>query len=1253
MEDQLLPPKTEEPTREARRRTLRQQTFDFLEAKTARGLYYEVFTIGLICLNVLTFMLGTDKVINHHCADTFGDRNITSDDSCEVFQWVEVFTVSIFTIEYIVRVWASVEDEAYNHSRCRWMVSWWSFVDLVSIVPFYVDLMLPQDLPSSQFLRLMRLFRMMRVEGRFLEAFTMFDDVFTKHKDILATTGFVGVAVWIILASLYYLAEKNNDQMDGKFSSIPSASYYTLCNLFGEFPEADNHSTWGKIIGVFIQVVAVAVFGIPTAIMGDGFQGMVEEKRQKDKDNAEEAPEERKELPPLAQDSQFQVDLWKFLHAKSRNGEFFELAINWLIALNVLCFLLNTVDAITEHHVVDQLLDGFEAVSVVIFTVEYLLRVYAAGTQGDGVDNAAERDFRGLAGKLRFLVSFYALVDLISVAPWYINLMLGNGTGNGSTFVRVLRLVRMLKADQYVNAFTQIDDIIGASKGVLMVTGFAAIVMWIFFSTLMYFTEFKLPGTANNQLLTAPDLLTVGADKCLKGIFGPPPDMPSCDYPVSADQTPCELNECADIVCNCIPYERYVYRSVPAAMWITLLNLTGEVPLDAYTSWGKLINGIIGIVAVGSFSIPVGLLGAGFESWIEEKEGENEEEEEDQDEVISVSDADSTVPPEGSNPTRWNLLRFLDGKTTWGFRFEMFILALILLSVTYAVVSTLNSVGEPTSLQWCEGAVVVIFTLEYLARLYAIAESHEYADCQYPRLNYLISFYALVDLLAILPWYLQYMFQGTGFGDWMDDHDKELRMFRMLRLFKLDKYVPSITLIDDACRKKAYPLKITCFVATVFWIIFASLLYLTEKDDQACTNPDPSDSYPQSDDAWVESSVGWKWPATQAVCASNGLQSTRFQNVPNAMTFTMFLLTGDYPLTDFSFWGKAVNFFMILFAVSMVAIPSGLLASGFQEVIEEDAEKRAARDSKKKKKKKEASNPDEPQPSGNEMQKAVYLFVNGRGDWDMCGCWLVKGSVFHYSVAVLIVLNVISVILESEDSIRNADGMSTFFDTFEWISVVIFTVEFFLRLYSAVEDPRADYSRIGYMTSFFGVVDILAIFPCYVEGILSLSGVHFNAMIFRVFRVFRVLLLEHFTEAFTLLDDAFRSCKDTMAATGLLALVIWVGCATLFYIFESSNDNPEYVDAFSNIPNSMYYVAVFLGGEWAKTDFTIPGKLVAQFLALCGIALYAIPIGAFFEAFGDLMGVGDDDDDEEEEAEADEGQEANPVGEQEGETLMA
>lgn len=86
------------------------------------------------------------------------------------------------------------------------------------------------------------------------------------------------------------------------------------------------------MIGVFIQVVAVAgvltdlwlmccaVFGIPTAIMGDGFQGMVEE--QKAKEAAQSDPEEKQEnIEPIAQDSSTWIHLWQFLHAKTPAGE--------------------------------------------------------------------------------------------------------------------------------------------------------------------------------------------------------------------------------------------------------------------------------------------------------------------------------------------------------------------------------------------------------------------------------------------------------------------------------------------------------------------------------------------------------------------------------------------------------------------------------------------------------------------------------------------------------------------------------------------------------------------------------------------------------------------------------------------------------------------------------------------------------------------------------------------------------------------
>lgn len=66
-------------------------------------------------------------------------------------------------------------------------------------------------------------------------------------------------------------------------------------------------------------------------------------------------------------------------------------------------------------------------------------------------------------------------------------------------------------------------------------------------------------------------------------------------------------------------------------------------------------------------------------------------------------------------------------------------------------------------------------------------------------------------------------------------------------------------------------------------------------------------------------------------------------------------------------------------------------------------------------------------------------------------------------------------------------------------------------------------------------------------------------------------------------------------------------------------DNECTGDAFSSIPDAMFYTAVFLNGEWAKTDFTWPGKILCCILCVMGIALFAIPVGTVFEAFQDVL----------------------------------
>jgi hypothetical protein len=156
---------------------------------------------------------------------------------------------------------------------------------------------------------------MMRVEGRYDTALTMFDDVFYEQRGILGTALFVGVTTWITVSSLYYVCERRSldmiycgtapdycgdtDNIDvsvceidfwgvtdcsaagcpsteeypepcyNLYKSIPMASYYSLLNLFGEFPLIDQHNVAGKIVGTIVAIVAVAVFALPAGIIGE------------------------------------------------------------------------------------------------------------------------------------------------------------------------------------------------------------------------------------------------------------------------------------------------------------------------------------------------------------------------------------------------------------------------------------------------------------------------------------------------------------------------------------------------------------------------------------------------------------------------------------------------------------------------------------------------------------------------------------------------------------------------------------------------------------------------------------------------------------------------------------------------------------------------------------------------------------------------------------------------------------------------
>ena len=173
--------------------------------------------------------------------------------------------------------------------------------------------------------------------------------------------------------------------------------------------------------------------------------------------------------------------VYKFVYAHTSLGVWYERLMMILIIGNVSGFIVGSTDWATKDPQIDGFLEGLEKVSVGIFTFDYILRFIAVGEVPR---------YQGLSGRLSYLFTFYSIVDLAAVLPFYLAMVTPMG-GINTSFIRALRLLRMLKMESYMKAFTVFDDILYNNKDVLKVAGFAALVLWIFFSSIMFSPDSK------------------------------------------------------------------------------------------------------------------------------------------------------------------------------------------------------------------------------------------------------------------------------------------------------------------------------------------------------------------------------------------------------------------------------------------------------------------------------------------------------------------------------------------------------------------------------------------------------------------------------------------------------------------------------------------------------------------------------------------------------------------------------------------
>ena len=213
-----------------------------------------------------------------------------------------------------------------------------------------------------------------------------------------------------------------------------------------------------------------------------------------------------------------------------------------------------------------------------------------------------------------------------------------------------------------------------------------------------------------------------------------------------------------------------------------------------------------------------------------------------------------------------------------------------------------------------------------------------------------------------------------------------------------------------------------------------------------------------------------------------------------------------------------------------------------------------------------------------------------------------SGKRFDVALLWLILISVVVVMLESVEAYKLQYG--ELFLVLEWIFTILFTIEYFLRLW-LVRRP------LQYARSFYGVVDLLSFLPTYLILLQPELGIQSLIVIrvLRLLRMFRILKMVHHVRGANLLARSIYASRAKITVF-LMAMAIFASImGTLAYLFENGDEG----GSIDSIPTGIYWAVVTMTtvGFGDVTPVTPWGKCLTIITSLSGFAVIAVPTGIF------------------------------------------
>jgi len=241
-------------------RTFRGKVFAVLEPTGHSGrlhIFVDNFIVFWIALSMLCVILESVDSVQQLFATEF--------------YWIDIIAFSIFSIEYVARVYSAPENPLYRSlSMPRWahVRSWTALIDLVTILPFLLEKFLPYPL-DLRFLRVFRLTRMLKLT-RYTSATVTLMRVAKREWQIIAASVFVMLLMVVLTASLGYLFE--HDAQPDKFENIPQSIYWAVVTLASVgYGDISPVTPMGRALTVVLALLGIGIFAIPAGLLASAF----------------------------------------------------------------------------------------------------------------------------------------------------------------------------------------------------------------------------------------------------------------------------------------------------------------------------------------------------------------------------------------------------------------------------------------------------------------------------------------------------------------------------------------------------------------------------------------------------------------------------------------------------------------------------------------------------------------------------------------------------------------------------------------------------------------------------------------------------------------------------------------------------------------------------------------------------------------------------------------------------------------------